>query len=98
MTGYKIIDFYAHKSIEIVGIHSVEAERKAWHESALCTNTFITSCLRCHYIHSLYPCVSAFNICAKYLFHGNKLTDMVDFCDSIYMHVTSRNVVAYTYI
>ena len=33
MTAYKIIDFCAQKSIEIVGIHSVEAERKAWHGS-----------------------------------------------------------------
>ena len=33
MTGYKIIDFCLQKSIEIVGIHSVEVERKAWHES-----------------------------------------------------------------
>ena len=31
MTGCKIIDFCLQKSIEIVGIHSVEAECKAWH-------------------------------------------------------------------
>ena len=30
MTGCKIIDFCLQKS---VGIHSVEAERKAWHRS-----------------------------------------------------------------
>ena len=33
MTGCKIIDFYIQKSIEIVGIHSIEAGRKAWHGS-----------------------------------------------------------------
>lgn len=32
--GYTIIDFRAQKSIEIVGIHIVEAEFKAWHGSA----------------------------------------------------------------
>ena len=34
MTRCKIIDFCLQKSIETVGIHSVEAERKAWHGSA----------------------------------------------------------------
>ena len=34
MTGYKIIDFCLQKSIEIVGIHSVEVEHKVWHGSA----------------------------------------------------------------
>ena len=29
MTGYKKIDFCGQKSIEIVGIHSVEAKKKA---------------------------------------------------------------------
>ena len=33
MTGYKIIDFCAQKSIEIVGIHSVEVGCKVWHGS-----------------------------------------------------------------
>ena len=32
MTGCKIIDFCQQKSIEIVGIHSVEAGLKAWHK------------------------------------------------------------------
>ena len=60
MTGCKIIDFCLQKSIEIVGIHSVEAGCKAWHRSAYMCQCLYYILLRCHYIRSLYPCMSAF--------------------------------------
>ena len=50
MTGCKIIDFCRQKSIEIVGIHSVEVGHKAWHESA-----YIVS------MHLLQPVVTSFH-------------------------------------
>ena len=44
MTGCKITDFCLQKSMEIVGIHSVETERKAWNGSTYMYQWFITSC------------------------------------------------------
>ena len=69
-TGYKRIDFCAQKSIEKVGIHSVEVGRKAWHGSVYMYQCIYYILLRRHYIHSLYPCMSTSNrrgtcVCAK---------------------------------
>ena len=61
MTGCKIIDFCAQKLIEIVGIHSVEVECKAWHKSMYMYQYIYYIRLRHHYIRLLYPCVSAFD-------------------------------------
>ena len=61
MTRCKIIDICLQKSIEIVGIHSVEVGRKAWHGSAYMYQCTYYILLRRHYICLLYPCVSAFN-------------------------------------
>ena len=56
MTGCKIIDFCRQKSIEIVGIHSVEA----WHRSTYMYQCIYYILLRRHYICSLYLCMSPF--------------------------------------
>ena len=64
IVGCKIIDFCAQKSVEIVGIHSVEAGRKAWHGSAYIVSMHllhsVVTSLYIRLLHTLYPCVSAF--------------------------------------
>ena len=61
MTRCKIIAFYLQKSVEIVGIHSVEAGYKEWH-GRMYNQCIYYILLRCHYIRSLYPRMSTFNI------------------------------------
>ena len=51
MTGCKIIDFCRQESIEIVGIHSAEAGRKAWHEGVYIVSTHLV-------VTSLHPLVT----------------------------------------
>ena len=62
MTGCKIIDFCLQKSIEIVSIHSVEVERKAWHGSVYMYQCIYYILLRRRYIRSLYSCMSTFKL------------------------------------
>ena len=54
MTGCKIIDFCRQKSIEIVGIHSVEAGSKVWHESAYIVSMHLLQPV----VMSLHPLVT----------------------------------------
>ena len=55
-------DFCLQKSIEIVSIHSVEVERKAWHGSVYMYQCIYYILLWRHYIHLLYSCMSAFKL------------------------------------
>ena len=57
----KSLIYVCRNHIEIVGIHSVEAGYKVWHKSAYMYQCIYYIQLQCHYIHSLYPCVSTFN-------------------------------------
>ena len=58
----KSLNSVCRNHIEIVGIHSVEAGHKAWHEGVYMYQCIYYILLQCHYIHSLYPCVSALTL------------------------------------